>query len=244
MHPKLLVPISLALVTLGACNFDMGTSSAKATDGPDGSRIFAARDFTGVALKGSDNVVVREGANFAVTATGPQDQLDRLEISVKDGMLTVGRKRGDWKSSWNGKGVTVAVTMPRLDRAALGGSGNLEIAKARGDAVSAKLAGSGDLTIAEVETKALDLSVAGSGDLSITKGATMSGSYDIAGSGDVSAAEVTAATLELAIAGSGNISANASQTAAISIAGSGDVMLTGGAKCTTRKVGSGDVKCS
>lgn len=243
MRTYFLAPLSLAALTLGACNHDSKAASAPASNGPDGSRNFAVANFTGVALKGSDDVVVREGAAFAVTATGPQDQLDKLEITVENGTLSVDREGSSWMNNSRGKAVQVTVTMPRLDRALLSGSGTMQVAKASGDSVSASVSGSGDLTIAEVTTKMLDLSVAGSGDLTIAKGVTEKGSYDIAGSGDVSASGVTATNVDLSIAGSGNIDANASGGASVSIVGSGDVKVTGGAKCATSKVGSGDVTC-
>lgn len=243
MRKTIIAPLALIALALGACNSKSDAASAKSTAGPDGSRSFAVADFTGVALKGSDDVVVTQGTAFAVTAKGPQDQLDRLEISVKDGVLVVGHKRGDWKIGRSTKGVQVAVTMPRLDSAVVAGSGNMQVDKASGDEVSATVAGSGNLVIADVTAKALELSIAGSGDLNVTKGTTDTGEYSIAGSGDVTASGVSATNVDLSIAGSGNIAAKASEAAAVSIVGSGDVTVTGGAKCSTSKVGSGDVTC-
>ena len=55
--------------------------------------------------------MVTRGAAFSVVATGPQDVLDKLEVSVKDGVLIITRKSNmmNWSSD---KGATIAVTLP------------------------------------------------------------------------------------------------------------------------------------
>lgn len=232
-----------AILPLAACNVvsDMSGEVVQPS-GTGGSRNFNVADFNAVSLRGADNVVVRAGPGFAVTATGDSALLDRLEIRKDGTTLRIGRKGGDWK--WNGdKGATITVTLPRLTAADIAGSGDMTVDRADGD-FSGSIAGSGDLRVAELRGGKADLSIAGSGDLSIGGGTASDLSISIAGSGDVDTAGLKAARGDISIAGSGAVRAMATDTAAISIVGSGGVTLTGGAKCSISKMGSGEATCS
>lgn len=210
--------------------------------GSGATRSYAAAGFTGVDLRGSDDVDVKLGANFAVRAEGDPKVLDQLEIQVVDGVLRVGRKAnaGAWFD--NDHGAKIHVVMPRLRSAAVRGSGDLSVERAEGD-ISAAVSGSGNLVIAELRGGAADLSVAGSGDLDISGTATRL-TASIAGSGDIDAERLTASSAEVSIAGSGDMTGVVKGAAAVSILGSGNVELTGGAKCTVSALGSGEAHCS
>lgn len=240
-----IVPLLLsvtAAVTLAACGTTSEGDGTAGKDTANGTRSFAATGFTGVELAGSDDVVVTRGERFSVIATGPQDVLDALVITVKNGVLDVRRETS--AMNWGiGKGATIAVTLPRLDRAALTGSGMLTVDDASGDAVALSVSGSGDLTVAAVTAKTLDISLAGSGDIGIAGGKADSADVALAGSGDVAIKGVALTTADIALSGSGDVDVTASGTADISIVGSGDVRVGGGAKCDSSKLGSGTVTC-
>lgn len=240
---KLALAITAAVLPLAACNFANGMSGdVVQPSGSGGTRSFQVADFTGVSLRGADDVEVKTGATFAVTAEGDSALLDRLEIRKDGNTLRVGRKEGDWK--WGGgKGAKITVTMPRLVNADVAGSGNMTVDRAEGD-FGGSIAGSGNLSIAQLRGGKADLSIAGSGDLRIAAGQASEIDASIAGSGDIDVFTVRAARGDLSIAGSGNIRAQITDAADISIVGSGDVELTGGAKCSVSKMGSGTARCS
>lgn len=245
MHTVQIVTSILAATLLTACGGDGKAVDATAVDGKaeaNGSRSFAATGFTGVELAGSDDVIVTRGERFSVVATGPQDVLDKLEIGVGNGVLKVGREASvtNWASD---RGATIAVTLPRLDSAAVSGSGAMTIDQAGGDSVALSISGSGNLTVAAVTAKALDVTLAGSGDIRITGGKADSGAVSLAGSGDVDLKGVTLATADISLAGSGDVDATATSTADVSIVGSGDVRVGGGAKCASSELGSGTASC-
>jgi len=210
--------------------------------GKGATRSFAASGFTGVELRGPDDVDVKTGPNFQVTAEGDSAILDQLEIEVVDGTLRVGRK--DHQGSWfsNDPGLKVHVVMPKLASAGVAGSGDLSVDKAEGD-VRAAISGSGNLSIASLNSGETDLSIAGSGDLSAA-GAARNLKVSIAGSGDVAAEGLTAGGADISVVGSGNVRARVQGEAKVSIAGSGDVDLAGGAKCQVSAMGSGEAHCS
>ena len=240
---KLALAITAAVLPLTACNFANGMSGdVVQPSGSGGTRSFQVADFTGVSLRGADDVEVRSGTTFAVTAEGDSALLDRLEIRKDGDTLQIGRKDGDWK--WGGdKGAKITVTLPRLLSASVAGSGDMTVERAQGD-FDGSIAGSGNLSIAQLTGGKTGLSIAGSGDLHIAAGQASAISASIAGSGDIDAPALKATHGEMSIAGSGNIRAQVTGEADISIVGSGSVELTGGAKCSVNKMGSGDARCS
>ncbi|MFD1789816.1 head GIN domain-containing protein [Sphingomonas floccifaciens] len=238
--------MTLAALPLVACGAIAGTNrgEAVAESGSGGTREFQVAGFTKVELAGADDIDVRVGQGFSVRAEGPAEQLDKLDIRKDGSTLWVGRKRD--KSGWSisrGKGVKVYVTMPAIEGASLGGSGNLSVDTARARAFEASLAGSGDLRLDRIEAQDVNMSLAGSGNLRAAgQAATLK--VRIAGSGNVEAAGLKAADANISVAGSGNAAAQVNRTAKVSVVGSGNVTLTGGAKCDSSKMGSGEIRCS
>ncbi|MDK2768202.1 MAG: DUF2807 domain-containing protein [Sphingomonas sp.] len=234
--------VATAALSLSACNFANGMSGdVVQPSGQGATRTFQVADFTGVSLRGADDVEVRTGA-FAVTAEGDSALLDRLEIRKDGDTLRIGRKDGEW--NWGGdKGAKIIVTLPALASADIAGSGDMTIDQAKRDFDGA-IAGSGNMTIAALAGGKADLAIAGSGDVTISGGTSSALDISIAGSGNVTATGLKSAKADISIAGSGNVRAQVSGPADISLIGSGDVELTGGAKCSVSKMGSGDARCS
>lgn len=215
------------------------------SSGTPSARTYDAKDFTGVEVRGSDDVQVRTADAFSVRAEGDSKVLDELEVRVVNGQLQVGRKDSDRGWMWgnhNDKGVKVYVTLPHLTSASVAGSGNLDADRGEGD-FRAAIAGSGNLNVASVQAKNIALDIAGSGDLRVA-GTAAHLSASIAGSGDIDAKGLTATSAKVSIAGSGNVSGTVNGEANVSLIGSGDAELGGGAKCTVSSMGSGSARCT
>lgn len=237
----------IAALPLAACSFHGDSSDSKpgvAASGTGTSRTYQIADFTGVELRGSDDVDIRVGTGFSVRAEGPSEELDKLKIDKDGDTLRVGRIDGNNFHWGNGdrKGVKIFVTMPRIAAASIAGSGDMAIDRAEGQSFKGSSAGSGSLDIATLNVQSGDFSMAGSGDMKLA-GTAKHLSVDIAGSGDIDAAGLKAEGAKVSIAGSGGVRADVTGPADVSVMGSGDVDLGKGAKCTTSKMGSGDVTC-
>lgn len=234
----------LIAVPLAACSFGSDASPPSGTQsGPSGTRSFAIADFTGVALRGSDDVDVRVGTGFSVRAEGPRAELDKLEIVRVGDTLRVGRKKNLGGFSWGTQdSVKVFVTMPRIVAAQIAGSGNMAIDRIDGARFDGDAAGSGDLSIGTLAVAQAKLGVAGSGNIA-AKGSVDRVEIDVAGSGNVEARGLKARGATISLAGSGNVTADVSGAASVSMVGSGNVDLGQAARCTTTKVGSGEVRC-
>ena len=237
----------LAALPLAACSFHSDDGDSRpgvAGAGSGTTRSFAVTDFSGVDLRGADNVDVRVGTGFSVRAEGPSDQLDRLKIEKVGTTLRVGRVNTlgfNWGSGDQGS-VTIFVTMPRIVEASIAGSGDMAIDRVEGQNFTGATAGSGDLDVAALNVQSGDFSIAGSGDMRM-KGSAKQLKLNIAGSGNIDARGVKAEGADVAVAGSGNVRADVTGPARVSVMGSGDVDLGTGARCTTSKMGSGDVHC-
>lgn len=246
-----ILPLALTMTATGCSGADKGAdrqdgskSGPPASVGPITTRDFALTGFTGIDVAGPDDVTVRRGDAFSISARGRQEALDRLEIKLDGSTLVVGRKRTGFSfSSSDEDDVDIAITLPKLDAVRLTGSGSIEADTVDGDAVKAVLTGSGDMKVAKLNGRTAKITLSGSGDIEIGGGKIASGDVSIAGSGDVDADGLVAETLDISVAGSGSVEAQATGKADISILGSGDVKLSGGATCTTRQVGSGTATC-
>jgi hypothetical protein len=235
----------LAVLPLTACSFHSDAAPpGAAASGTGTTRSFAVGDFTGVSLRGSDDVDVRVGTGFSVRAEGPSAELDKLEIVRVGDTLRIGRKNRSG-FSWGGgdrDGVKVFVTMPRIVAADIAGSGNMAVDRVEGQSFDGSSAGSGNLAIAALSVPRAKLSIAGSGDIA-AKGSVDRLTVDVAGSGNVAASGLTARGASVSIAGSGDVRADVTGAADVSMVGSGNVDLGKHAQCKTSKIGSGEVHC-
>ena len=245
------LPLALGMMVT-ACNGtdhdgkqqDKRDSGAPAAAGPMTTQTYALTGFTGVEVAGPDDVTIRRGDSFSISARGRQDVIDRLEIKLDGSRLVIGRKRDGFSfSSRDDDDLDIAITMPRLDALRLTGSGTIDADAAEGDSVDAVLTGSGDLKVAKLTAQSAEIKVSGSGDIEIGGGTVETAELAVTGSGDIDADGLAATTLDVSVTGSGNVEARATGDAGVSILGSGDVTIGGGAKCSTRQMGSGTATC-
>lgn len=235
--------ILVSTLVLAACNV---SADAQEGSGETTQRTFNVGEFQGVALAGSHDVVVTVGQAASVRAEGDAEVIEKLDIRVENGTLKIGTRKG---ASFNvgfrrdRSPVTIYVTAPALNAAAVAGSGDLKIDKVEGDSFQASVAGSGDLHVAALRVNSADFTIAGSGDIRAAGTANMI-KASVAGSGDIDISGLQSRQSDVNIVGSGDIRGHASETATVTIMGSGNVTMAGGAKCTVNKRGSGGAECS
>lgn len=234
-----LAPVLAALAA--ACSAGAQTQYAEAS-GQQTRRDFQVGAFQAVALQGPHNVVVTVGGPASVRAEGDSAALDMLDIRIEGDRLIVGTRRG-W--SWRGPSgaVTVHVTTPALNGAAIGGSGDMRIDRVQADRFEAAIGGSGDIEIGALQARETEFSIAGSGDIRAA-GQAEAAEISIAGSGSMALDGLQLRRAEVSIMGSGGVRVQASEAVEGSIMGSGSVNVRGAARCSIRRMGSGEVTCS
>lgn len=236
MH-KLFVAGTIALAAATAAYGQSGGSSV--------SRNYPVGAFDRIGVAGPYHVEVRTGTGPSVSASGPQQMMDRMVVEVRDGELKIHPLRDNENFHWNDRGqVTLTVTVPQLRGADLAGSGDMRIDQIRGANFDGSVAGSGNLLLGGVEVGSLKLSIAGSGDARTGKGSARTIDISVAGSGDADTRGTASPSASISVAGSGKVSAFATQIANVSVIGSGDVEIVGGARCAVTKAGHGRVHCS
>lgn len=238
--------LATCAIVLAACSISAGAHDGETAnaEGSGNSRTFDVAGFHSVSLGGFHNVVVRVGPAVSVRAEGPSEELDRLDIRVKDGDLRIATKRdSDWPKLQHRTPVTLYVTTPSLDAASIGGSGNMTIDRIEGARFRAAIGGSGDMKVDALKVGEAEFSIAGSGGIRAA-GSAGKQNISIAGSGSVDVGALDSRTASVSVMGSGGVQARATETADVNVMGSGDVSLAGGAKCSVHKMGSGNVHCA
>ena len=234
------VAILIPVLMLGACS--MGNASE--SESRAGTRNFQVGAFDKISLLGSSNVVVAVGGAPSVRAEGDSRLIEKLEVTVENGTLLIGYKKGSWSFGWRKDHgpVTVYVSAPSLAGAEVAGSGDMKIDRIEGGDFAGEIAGSGEIELASLKARNARFAIAGSGGVT-ANGTADTAEFDIAGSGDVRASGLQVKRAKVSIAGSGNVETRATESASVDIMGSGDAVVTGGAKCSVNKMGSGDVRC-
>ena len=235
---RLLLPalICLTLVPLVAQAASLAGSGRLASE----SRSLA--EFQALALNGSMDLVVRQGATQSVQVEADDNLLPLLETVVEPAgqgaTLVVRWKKG--QSLYTRSKVRVTVVMSKLSALAASGSGDIRVEAFSTPALKLSLSGSGDARLQDLSTGELGISISGSSDVAASGSATRL-KVSIAGSGDVRLADLKSDDVSVSIAGSGDAAVNANKTLDVSIAGSGDVSYTGNAAVKSRVAGSGSV---
>jgi hypothetical protein len=194
--------------------------------------------FTEVSAESSLDVEVRQGSAFEVEVRLDRNLVDRVSTRVEDGRLVIDSDEG---LDSHVRGAKVIVTMPKLDRAVLGGSGQLTIDSWDGEGpIVLVLSGSGDLGF-DGEAPEVSASLDGSGDCRL-RGRAETVDLHLSGSGDLDAEELSVSRATLRLSGSGDLAANVDGPVDIDLSGSGDVEVFGRPRIEREaKSGSGDV---
>jgi hypothetical protein len=165
-----------------------------------------------VSLSGVGNLTVREGEVPSLSVTADDNILPLLETETSGSKLTIRTKSGF--SIRPSTPINYTLTVPKLEKVSISGSGSVKAERLTGDNLSVRLSGSGSASLREVTCKELTLSISGSGK------STMSGTADkvtskISGSGDIDAAALKVKSAEVNISGSGTASVWATDDAVI-----------------------------
>jgi hypothetical protein len=246
------VPFLLgAFILAGACNAGTPATGAgggggardqanAAASGAQASRDFQVGAFDRINLTGASDVVVTVGGQPSVRAEGDAASIERLEIAVVGGELRIGMREGNWSGTH--RGVTVRVTVPSLQAAALAGAGDMRIDRVEGQRFAASIGGAGDLDVARLRVGNASFTLTGAGNIRAVGGAQQA-SATLRGTGnlDLDGFEATDATV--ALSGTGSVELRATGTAQVQLSGVGNVEIEGSARCTVAKSGLGHVRC-
>lgn len=172
------------------------------------TRSYDLGGFDEIDVAGVYELDVQVGAEFAVTLTGPDYEMERVEVSVKNDALHLSQrdwKRGDKKRNRR-QGVNAVITLPSL--------------------VGLEISGVVEGVIAGVDAERFDLDLSGVGDIDI-KGQCGDLDADVSGVGDLDARALECRAVDVKVSGVGDANVFASESIDAKISGMGDIDVYG-----------------
>lgn len=173
--------------------------------GNDITRTLDLKDFDKIEVAGVYELDVTVGPEFAITLSGREEELDRVEASVEDGVLVLDQGKRE-KHSLRRHGVTATISMPALSALDVAGVVDGEIDGIAGGDFAVDLSGVGDVDLSG-ECDALTARVSGVGDLN--------------------AEDLKCKTAKVSVSGVGDASVYASEAVEASISGMGEIDVYG-----------------
>jgi hypothetical protein len=237
---KSLVATAVALV--GACVLALAPPTQAASDAPRAAtEQRQVSDFEAIALAGSMDITVRQGAREGVEIQADEKLLPLIETVVETGLagrtLHIRFKRGE--RIYNHGRIHVSVDVVKLSALTTAGSGDVVIEALKTPSLKLAISGSSDTRLNSLATDALEVRISGSGDVAAS-GSARRVMLSIAGSGDANLSALAADDVQVRIAGSGDADVTANQSLDVAVAGSGDVRYGGKVSAVkTSMAGSG-----
>lgn len=196
--------------------------------------------FHAIANAGSAEVYVQMGTTETVSIEGADEDVERIETVVQNGMLKIRVKRD--LNNWNVliDQVKIYITVIKLDALLQSGSGMIEL---DGEMISEntdiQLSGSGKI-LAKINSQNAKITLSGSGGV-VLAGKVENLNVTMAGSGDLNADKLIAAKSNIKIAGNGVAYVHVTDSIDAKIVGLGEVKYMGNPTITSKKIGDGSV---
>jgi hypothetical protein len=189
----------LALMATSGCHVSFnGLGAGVQGSGVKVTDIRGVPEFTKVRVTNSANVIVQIGDEQTVEVEVDDNLVDLITTDVSSGEMTVSSD-GSYSTSI---GVTVRVTVPRLEAASISGSGDITVSGLAADTFEATIRGSGDITVVGTARR-VEATVTGSGDIDLSQLNADTGAARVTGSGDISIS--VSEELKARVTGSGDI---------------------------------------
>lgn len=206
------------LFVLAAATLALAAAGAAFAD--DDSRVsqdLSLSGFDAITVGGVYELDVRVGGDYSIRLSGPQYEMDLIEVSVKNGALVLGQKENK-KGFKNGnrKGVEAVITMPGLKGVKVSG------------VVEGKIAG--------VDAESFDVEVSGVGDLSI-EGECGALEANLSGVGDLDAEDLECAKVDVNVSGVGSAAVFARDEVDAKVSGMGDIDVYGSPRTVHKNKG-------
>ncbi len=207
---KRLAGISIKTMTVAAVAFGIATTAA-ARDSDKITRNLDLSGFDRIEISGVYELNVSVGSDYSIELSGPEYEMQRVEASVKNGVLVLDRrdrKRGEKRRRWNEnrEGIDAVITLPSL--------------------IGFEVSGVVDGKITGVDSDRFDLDISGVGDVEID-GECGTLDADVSGVGDLDAEGLQCRVVLVEVSGVGSASVYASEDVDAKVSGMGDIDVYG-----------------
>lgn len=203
-------------------------------------RTYQLTGFERISTTGPQDVEITYGEAYSVQAEGA---VDSLEVAVENGELVIRPRNGiGW--DWPGlNGTTLQVTVPRLTRVFLNGTGDISVDGVKGAHFVGIIEGfGGNIEIDGLEVDEAEFTIDGPGEI-VAAGTARATRVTVNGPGEVQAGELRSQRAVVAVRGPGDVELAVQQEADVSVEGPGEVDIDGPARCAISTSGPGSVSC-
>ncbi len=182
-------------------------------------------EFTQVVVAGSVQLVATTGELSELTITGEENMLALHDWVVRDGVLRLQPKQGQWLNPT--QPITATISVPRLEAVQASGSAVVTAAAlVSPSAASVETSGSARVISGPISAPQVNLEASGASEIQ-TEGATTALNISASGSADIVAAGLMSEVLELSASGSCTVKARASKEARGDASGAAHVVVEG-----------------
>lgn len=201
--------MKLLLSAFGAVSMSALVLSAPAAAADKVTQTLDLSGFERINFAGVYEIDVEVGPDYSISLTGTERALERVESSVKDGTLHLGRKERKRRISIGGDrdgGIDAVITLPALS--------------------GLNVSGVVDGQIKGIDAESFDIDVSGVGDVELA-GECGSMDADVSGVGDLDAKDLECRSVSVEVSGVGGASVYASEEVDAEVSGVGDIDVYG-----------------
>lgn len=187
--------------------------SALSSTAMAGDKVTQTLDLSGferISIAGVYELDVEVGPDYSISLTGRERALERVDASVKNGVLRLGQKERKKKRIQLGGdrdgGIDAVITMPSLSKLSVSG------------VVDGKIMG--------IDAETFEISVSGVGDVEL-EGECGAMEAEVSGVGDLEAEKLECRSVKVEVSGVGSASVYASEAVDAEVSGMGDIDVYG-----------------
>ncbi|MPT47611.1 MAG: DUF2807 domain-containing protein [Sphingobium sp.] len=209
-------------------------------------RGYIVTSFETIRVEAPVRIILTTGSGVSAMGEGERDVLDRVNLSVSGGVLTVTmdeKSASGFADTKQSPAPLLMLSTGQLRRATVIGGGGLIIKELAGLEADVALNGSGEIVIESADVERLSLFIGGSGRVT-AKGKARDVQATVNGSGTLDAQELGARAAVVTNAGSGSIRLMVHGPVRGASSGSGDVTISGKPICTISQNGVGTIQCA
>ena len=194
------IPRAAVLLCLASI---LGLSSAAGAG--EASRSYDLSGFEGIDVSGVYELEVAVGGEYSIEISGPDKELERVEVSVENGILVLSQDESrDFFA--NDKGVNARITLPKL--------------------TSLEVSGVVDADITAIDAENFRVDVSGVGDVELA-GKCDELEVELSGVGELDASDLRCEVVDVSLSGLGDATVHASKAANAHVSGMGEIDIHG-----------------
>lgn len=211
------------------------------------ARTFEVHDFDAVELRWFGNLVITQGETEGLEVEGDSELVEKVSARVDGGTLVLELGQDWFERLIDGfrflgrRALTYKLSVKKLRRVGISGSGTLQCSALTGDDLSLGVSGQGNVRLDDLRVRELAVRISGRGEVE-AKGAVEEQRIEITGSGDVELTGLESKRARIRISGHGEAELKVADDLDVTISGYGRVRYVGDPRLHQSIAGAGSVK--